>query len=174
MKSQIVRVIVLVSLVVCVAACDQFFKTVVRRELTFGEYQEVIGSSFMLTNVENTGAMLGLGADLPYLSKLLLLALLPLVLLTLLFIRVLIDKDISWDFAIAFACVIGGGVGNLYDRIFRGSVTDFMYIDLGVLKTGIFNVADVAVTIGLLVLMAMFYFEKRALKIFSVDFKKGI
>jgi signal peptidase II len=44
--------------------------------------------------------------------------------------------------------VVGGGIGNIYDRIAHGSVTDFMHLRFGALQTGIFNVADVSIMIG--------------------------
>ena len=55
---------------------------------------------------------------------------------------------------IAFCCIVGGGIANVFDRITRGEVTDFFFINLGgVFKTGIFNVADVSVTTGMLMLL---------------------
>lgn len=54
---------------------------------------------------------------------------------------------------LAFAFVVGGGIGNLIDRIAYGSVTDFYQIKLGIFKTGIFNMADVSVTIGVLLIL---------------------
>ena len=54
---------------------------------------------------------------------------------------------------LAFAFVIGGGIGNLIDRIAYGSVTDFLLIKLGMFKTGIFNMADMSVTTGVLILL---------------------
>ena len=65
------------------------------------------------------------------------------------------------DVAIAF--IIGGGVGNLIDR-FRlgGRVTDFIYLQAGVLHTGVFNVADMAITFGVLWLLATWAFASKA------------
>ena len=49
---------------------------------------------------------------------------------------------------------IGGGIGNIYDRFLYGSVTDFLFIDLGgVFKTGIFNIADLSVTTGMILII---------------------
>ena len=53
---------------------------------------------------------------------------------------------------IGFALIIGGGIGNLIDRIVHGSVTDFFQIRLGFFRTGIFNIADIAVTNGVFIL----------------------
>jgi len=43
---------------------------------------------------------------------------------------------------------VGGGIGNMFDRYLYGSVTDFLHIDLGWLRTGVFNMADVSVMVG--------------------------
>jgi signal peptidase II len=51
-----------------------------------------------------------------------------------------------------FALIIGGGIGNLIDRIVHDSVTDFFQIRLGFFRTGIFNIADLAVTNGVFIL----------------------
>ena len=49
---------------------------------------------------------------------------------------------------IALSFIVGGGIGNIYDRIVYGSVTDMVFIDLQFAHTGIFNLADVSVMIG--------------------------
>ena len=55
---------------------------------------------------------------------------------------------------IGFCLIIGGGIANIYDRILYGSVTDFLFIDLGgIFKTGIFNIADLSVTTGMLLFL---------------------
>ena len=60
--------------------------------------------------------------------------------------------------AFAFALIAGGGLGNLYDRLTNtGRVVDFLMVGMGSLRTGIFNVADLAITfgVGLFVLAAI-------------------
>jgi signal peptidase II len=52
---------------------------------------------------------------------------------------------------VAIALICGGGIGNLIDRVrFDGLVTDFLNVGAGPLRTGIFNVADMALMLGLL------------------------
>ena len=66
----------------------------------------------------------------------------------------MVKSDMNKWVIFAFACVIGGGIGNLIDRIVYGEVTDFFHIDLGgYFKTGIFNMADVSVTMGVIVIL---------------------
>ena len=62
---------------------------------------------------------------------------------------------------LALALVLGGAVGNLVDRVARGAVTDFVDFYLGTYHWHTFNVADSAITVGL-VLMAWDAFSQRA------------
>ena len=58
---------------------------------------------------------------------------------------------------IGMALFVAGGSSNLLDRLTRGSVIDFMNVGIGPLRTGIFNVADVAIMLGVgLVLLASY------------------
>ncbi|HXC20398.1 MAG TPA: signal peptidase II, partial [Steroidobacteraceae bacterium] len=58
-----------------------------------------------------------------------------------------------WRF-IALALIAGGGISNLIDRLlYGGRVTDFLNVGIGSLRTGIFNVADMAILAGALLLI---------------------
>lgn len=60
----------------------------------------------------------------------------------------------SLDTVVAWSLVLSGGLGNLVDRIINdGRMIDFMNIGIGSLRTGIFNVADVYITVGVVVLV---------------------
>jgi signal peptidase II len=70
-----------------------------------------------------------------------------------LLVWVLRTADISKMAVVAASLVIGGGIGNLIDRVaFNGGVTDFMNMGIGSLRTGIFNVADVWIMAGVVLL----------------------
>jgi signal peptidase II len=61
----------------------------------------------------------------------------------------LLTKDFSLSCGLAIAMIIGGGLSNLIDRVLNnGAVFDFMNIGIGYFRTGIFNVADVAIAFG--------------------------
>ncbi|MDO8994488.1 MAG: signal peptidase II, partial [Daejeonella sp.] len=62
---------------------------------------------------------------------------------------------------VGWCFVIGGGTGNLYDRIVHGSVTDFLHLDLGLFQTGIFNLADVSIMIGMFIILTGQFFYKK-------------
>ncbi len=67
---------------------------------------------------------------------------------------VLFVQPMSLDTVVAWSLVLSGGLGNLVDRIINdGRVIDFMNIGIGSLRTGIFNVADVCITVGVVVLV---------------------
>ena len=145
----------IIILVLLNIGCDQISKKVVRDTISEADYIPIIENHFILTNVENTGAMLGFGANLPPFLKIVFLQGLPLVVLLVLFYRTLTKTNMNPSVILAFAFVIGGGIGNLMDRIAHGSVTDFFQIRMGILKTGIFNMADVAVTFGVLLIIIL-------------------
>ena len=151
----------IIVLVLLNIGCDQISKKVVRNNVESRDYIELIDDHFILTNVENTGAMLGFGAGFPPSVKIVLLQIVPIMVLMLLLYRVLTKKTIGTWLVIAFAFVIGGGIGNLIDRVAYGSVTDFFQIRLGIFKTGIFNMADVAVTSGILLIFFLSLYSKK-------------
>lgn len=134
-------------------SCDQLTKEKVRNEISKNETIRVIDDNFILTNVENTGAAMGLGENLGPELKIIVLQILPLVVLLLMFLYIIIEKKVSKLNLVAVSFIIGGGIGNVYDRILYNSVTDFMYLEFGALHTGIFNMADVSVVVGTLLIL---------------------
>ncbi len=146
--------IAIIAFVLLNVGCDQISKDLVRKNVDERAYIELLGDKFILTNVENTGAMLGFGNDFPPMIKTIFLKALPIVVMLILLFRVLQKKQMHLWLIIAFAFVIGGGIGNLIDRVAYDSVTDFFQINLGgVFRTGIFNMADVSVTTGTLLIL---------------------
>ncbi|MDG1573089.1 signal peptidase II [Robiginitalea sp. M366] len=134
---------------------DQWSKDAVRTHVAPDSYTELAGPALILTRVENTGAFLGMGQDWNPLAKRVFLQGLPLALMLFLMYRLLRQPGDNRTMAIGLSCIIGGGLGNLWDRFYLGSVTDFFQMRAGPLHTGIFNMADVSVSLGLvLVLLA--------------------
>jgi signal peptidase II len=144
------RTAFIVLLIVFNIAIDQISKFLVRVNVTPFSETPIIGDYFTLHNVENTGAFLGMGSELNGPMKLILLLLLPIGVLGYVLYYIIKNKSLDRFSLIGFCCIIGGGVANVYDRIVYKSVTDFFHIDLGgVFKTGIFNVADMSVMLGM-------------------------
>ena len=141
-------------LIVFNIAIDQISKIIVRATIDPSERINVIGDTFLMMNVENTGAFLGMGSDMDSTLKLLLLKVLPVAVLCYLLYYIIKTKSLDKISLIALCCIAGGGIANVFDRIAFGSVTDFFHLDFGgVFRTGIFNVADMSVTFGMLVLL---------------------
>ena len=146
------------SLIILSIFFDQLSKFWIRNNIESYNEIELIGSFFTLIRVENSGAFLGMGSELSYIPKLILLIIFPIVVLVAVSIYTYVDKKLDNLSLVGFSLIIGGGVANIFDRIVYGSVTDFLYINLGgFLKTGIFNIADLSVTTGMiLILIASF------------------
>jgi signal peptidase II len=155
------RNISITILIAVIFLFDQLSKFLIRQNVD--QYSEIklIGEYFILTNVENSGAFLGMGSDFSPFIKTIFLLILPIIILICIMIYVYRDKEIDKISLIGFCFIIGGGIANIYDRIMYGSVTDFLFIDLGgIFKTGIFNIADLSVTTGMIMILLMSFKNK--------------
>ena len=150
-KSRYLLITILVFLSI---ASDQISKIWVRNNFESYSEKSIIGDIFTLIKVENTGAFLGMGSELSEIPRILLLIILPVVVLISITLYTYIDKTLDKLSIIGFSLIIGGGIANIFDRIVFGSVTDFLYINLGgIFKTGIFNIADLSVTTGMILIL---------------------
>lgn len=122
---------------------------------------DIIKDYFQLIWVENKGAFLGMGSDMNPTLKLIFLLILPTVVLGYVIYYIVKTKDLDRTSLIAFCCIVGGGIANVFDRIVYGQVTDFFFIKITeAIKTGIFNVADLSVTTGMIMLLFSGVFNK--------------
>ena len=138
--------------------CDQISKSIVRQRINYNEQIGLMNNYVTLTRIENTGAFLSLGNSLPQPIRVLLLTILPLCVLGLTLIYLLTKRNLSNLTIVGICFVVGGGFGNIYDRIIYGSVTDFLHIDFLIFQTGIFNMADVSIVTGIFILLLNSYF----------------
>jgi len=148
------KVLIALFVILCNISCDQVTKEQARDKIAENEVIHVVEDNFILTKVENTGAALSLGSNLSPGLKVVLLQILPLLVLFLMFGYIVKDQKLPPLNVIALSFIIGGGIGNIYDRILYNSVTDFMNLELGPFHTGIFNMADVSVVVGCLLLLS--------------------
>ena len=105
---------------------------------------------------ENPGAFLSLGATLPPFWRTLIFTVLVALFLVYLFYYLMTEQSIS-EIGVRFgAMMFAGGLGNLIDRIFfENGVIDFLNVGIGNLRTGIFNVADMAIMAGVIGLLIL-------------------
>lgn len=150
---KISRTLGIALLIIGNIAIDQISKILIRIYVNYNEIIPLIGDTFIMTKVENSGAFLGMGSDLSPVIRLLVLLLLPILVLGYLIYFILKTKELDRYSIIALTAIAGGGIANVYDRIVYGEVTDFLHIDFGgIFRTGIFNIADVSVSTGMIML----------------------
>ncbi len=148
------RLTVLAAIVAACVGCDQTTKTAARSYLAGRGVLSYLGDTFRLQLAENPGAFLSLGASLPPSTRALVFTSGTAVVLAGVLLYAVLGARIRALQLAALALVVAGGVGNLIDRVrFDGYVTDFMNVGLGGLRTGIFNVADMALMAGVALLL---------------------
>ena len=141
-------VFITIILLTCVG-CDQISKTAARNHLASSQPVSYLGGIFQLQFVENAGGFLGFGSTLPSGPRFWLFTLLMGVALAGIVVVILIHGSLGPGDVIGLSLIVAGGAGNLMDRMLNhGAVIDFMNIGIGSLRTGIFNIADVAIMVG--------------------------
>lgn len=135
-------------------ALDQYTKVLATSHLMNSDPISWFNDFFVLTYSINHGAFLGMGHTLPEgIRDLIFSGLVSLFLAGFTYYAVT-NKSFTTIHHAACALVISGGVSNLYDRITNnGGVVDFMNMGIGGLRTGIFNVADMAIMAGVFLLV---------------------
>ena len=134
------------------ALVDQLLKLLVKAELApIGELP-LLDGVFHLTYVENRGMAFGMMQG----QKWLLIWVTALVLLVLI-AGIIMGKIRKPATLFTTAVIIGGGIGNLIDRVYRGYVVD--YIDVRIINFAVFNFADICVTCGTAVLLMILFVE---------------
>lgn len=145
-------ILIAVSVVLCVA-CDQVTKRMATEHLQGAPSHSYWGDFFRLTYVENRGAFLGLGNDWPDPVRWLVFNAGAFIIVgaSVLWILGALRREPKLSISVWALMLIGsGGIGNLIDRLAReGAVIDFMNMGIGSIRTGIFNVADVHIMVGL-------------------------
>ena len=160
MKSALPRPALLVLLAACCVGCDQGTKLIATEHLEGGAPRSYLFGTIRLVYAENAGAFLGLGSGLSEgLRNLLAIATAAMVIGV--FWMAVRGARSSMLHSISFALVAAGGASNLIDRALNdGRVIDFMVVGLGGLRTGVFNVADMAITAGALLLIALAFVQR--------------
>lgn len=133
-------------------ACDRGTKMLASEHLAGAPARSYLGGVVRILYAENTGAFLSLGASAPeWLRRDVLGAFIGLSLLA---IGVLAWRQRAHALAgVGLGLVWAGGLSNLFDRVRDGHVVDFVMLAAGPLRTGVFNVADVAITTGVLMVL---------------------
>lgn len=146
-------ILILTVTIVCIAA-DQATKAVAKHYFADGSTVVLLGDSVRLGLAKNYGTFLGLGESLPEGIRNAATTIGVGIILTILFGYALLAKESNSVATAALAMLVGGGLSNLIDRIvYGGYVVDFMNVGIGSLRTGIFNVADMFIMLGVALLL---------------------
>ena len=148
------RFIVVMLTLSCCVGCDQVSKSAARSMLHSGATESLFADSLRFQLTENPGSFLSLGASLPEHLRFTLFTAAVAVILTGLVCAALFARRLNTARFVALALFAGGGISNLIDRLlYDGRVTDFLNVGIGSLRTGIFNLADMAILAGALLLV---------------------
>ena len=151
--SRTLRFLAVLLVLLSTAGCDQATKHLARTELSQWRSSPIAGGFIELTLAENPGTFLSLGASLPEPIRHGLLTIGIGIGLTCLLAYLVRASALRWSSFFALSLVWAGGMSNLVDRFARkGLVTDFILLRLGPIHTGILNVADLAIVLGIVIL----------------------
>jgi signal peptidase II len=155
------RGVLLCLLLAATAGCDRVTKHLALTTLAGMPEQSYLGGTVKLDYHENAGGFLSAGATWrPEVRALVFQAANGLFLLA----TVIMAARYKWSrlAAVGLVMFLAGGISNLVDRVALGSVIDFLNIGIGPVRTGIFNIADVAIMAGIGLLMIEHWRRTRA------------
>jgi signal peptidase II len=149
-------------LTVAVFILDRITKGAIRTHISLWDAINVIPGLFNIVHTENPGIAFGLLANLPNPWRDVFLIGLSMVVLAIISAVLLRAGGQGMLLRMGLALVMGGALGNLFDRIVHGTVTDFVEVHVGEHYFPAFNVADSGITIGAcLLLLDMWYSRER-------------
>jgi len=167
----------LIILVAGIFLLDQISKLLVKYTMQLGDPIPILGSFFQLTYVENSGMAFGIHVDNRVLFTL--LSVFALILVVYYLIKSRKEHPLL---QVALALILGGALGNIFDRILHGKVVDFfdfeffdislpafsfLFIDFQeyhMTRWPVFNIADSAVTCGMILIAVSVLFVKETSK----------
>ncbi len=143
-----------------VVVFDRLAKWVVDKNIALHESVAVVPGFFHLTHVENRGAAFGLFAESPSEWKIAVLVLFSLVALVVVSALLWKNSHAMTTTGVGLALILGGALGNLWDRLVSGQVVDFLDFYVGSYHWPAFNLADSAIVVGALLLVTEILFSK--------------
>lgn len=139
---------------ILVLGLDRLTKWLITSSMHLHESVNVIPGLFRITHVQNTGAAFGLFSDHPSEWKVAVLVMFSLAALVVVTILLWRNSHSFTSTGFALSLILGGALGNLWDRLVDGHVVDFLDFHLGGYHWPAFNVADSAIVVGAFILVA--------------------
>jgi signal peptidase II len=143
-----------------VVLLDRATKWIVARNISLHDGKQIIPGFFRITHVENRGAAFGLFADSPAEWKIAMLVLFSIVAMVVVSTLLWRNSHSMTSTGIGLALILGGALGNLWDRVLNGRVVDFLLFYIGQYQWPAFNVADSAIVVGAGLLVIEILFTK--------------
>jgi len=147
---------IVADVLIITLALDQWTKTWAINNLKSAPVRYYLDGYLQILYAENPGAFLGMGGTWSSSTRFFIFGVLVVFGLAAMLWSILKNK-ISTSEIYAYSFILGGGIGNVIDRLTRenGHVVDFLFIDLkfaSFARTGVFNVADMAIVLGVLII----------------------
>jgi signal peptidase II len=131
-----------------VLSLDRISKFIIQSTMYEGESIPIFSNIFSLSYIKNEGIAFGLFPN--HGQILVIMSLLTIGIILFILFRL---KDMTFWIACAFGLVLGGAIGNLWDRIQLGGVIDFIDIGFKAWRWPAFNIADSCICVGVLMLL---------------------
>ncbi|MBN2735400.1 MAG: signal peptidase II [Spirochaetales bacterium] len=169
-RSSLIALLLPLSLCLFIVIADQLTKILIVGNLpNIGDSVNIFGDFIRFVHVRNTNAAFGMGKGLAQPWHFIFTAILPVILLCALLVYYFLGKGISRAQRWLFAAVLGGGFGNVIDKIIRPEgVVDFVTVKLyglfGLQYWPSFNVADSAIVVSMILLLVFVMIEEAAKK----------
>ena len=138
-----------------VIVLDQLTKFWVKTRFYLSESIDIIGDVLKFTYIENPGMAFGIRFAGPWFFTIF-----SAIASVVIFVFLYRMRHEGLAGCIALSLVLGGAIGNLIDRFLYGRVVDFIDVGIGTTRWPVFNLADSAVTVGMILLIAIMIFEK--------------
>ncbi len=161
MTGKVRRFILLGLVILAIVSVDQVTKVYIDTTMTLHESIPIIPGYFNLTYIRNPGAAFGILGTTSSGFRLVFFfftSIFAMGLLITIFLR--LDPNDWWG-QITIASIFGGAIGNFIDRLQYGEVIDFLDVYVNGYHWPAFNVADSAISVGVVSLLIIFAFEKR-------------
>lgn len=150
-----IRPLISALIIALLVVIDQISKVIAYNTLAVnGNASTIKNAVFSFYYVENTGISFSMLNS----KMTLIIIITTIILICLLYVLIKTPKTLYYmPFSITLSVIVAGAIGNLYDRIFRGYVIDFIMLEF--INFPVFNFADICVCIGLLVLVILIFFR---------------
>ena len=129
--------------IVFIISLDQLIKGIINRKVNIVVTKPIFKKVFYITHLENFGVALNIMDNKGFIFV-------PIIIVSLIIIEYLLYTSNNMTLKLSLSFILGGGIGNLIDRLRKRSVTDFFEVHLFRFILPIFNIADIFIFVGVI------------------------